>query len=93
MALFTLIEKTVDFKALVNRLELLEGKITSAPNHEPSIDMADNALKKKTVLDLDRAPIKEIRNIHKENTVPSGNFNPVTVESDSAGFRDRKSVV
>jgi hypothetical protein len=71
MALFTLKEKTVDFKGMINRLEVLEEKITSSGHMSEGLASTDsNALKKKTVLNIERAP-------RKENNVPSGNFKPL----------------
>ncbi len=77
MALFTLIEKTVDFAGMINRLEVLEGKITSSGQMSEAYTNTDsNTLKKKTVLNIDRAPLKE-------NNIPSDNLKQEPARNDS----------
>ncbi|MCG2726650.1 MAG: DNA polymerase III subunit gamma/tau [Elusimicrobia bacterium] len=84
MALFTLIEKTVDIQAMINRLEALEGKITSlGHSHETCGNTDDNILKKKTVLENNCATLKENKNIHKESAVFSGDLKSEFAEDKS----------
>ncbi|MCK4935588.1 MAG: DNA polymerase III subunit gamma/tau, partial [Elusimicrobiales bacterium] len=78
MALFTLMEKTVDFQGMINRLEALEGKITSSgPASQVSFSADNSAPKKKTVLTDDSVSLKE-------DNVPFNNLKSEPAENDSA---------
>ncbi|MEA3307483.1 MAG: hypothetical protein U9Q34_06830, partial [Elusimicrobiota bacterium] len=70
MALFTLIEKTVDFQSMINRLELLEGKISSVSS------LPQEASKKKTVLSHDSV-------ISQENKAPLPKSKPAPEQNSS----------
>ena len=78
MALFTLMEKTVDFQGMINRLETLEGKITSSgPASQVSFSADNSAPKKKTILADDSVSLKE-------DNVPFNNLKSESAENDSA---------
>ncbi|MBU2530649.1 MAG: hypothetical protein KKD35_06385, partial [Elusimicrobia bacterium] len=75
MALFTLIEKTVDFQSMINRLETLEKKITSGSIPEPYSD-ANNDFKKKTVLNPEFTPQKKTDNFSASVTYETEKVEP-----------------
>ncbi len=59
MALFTLIEKTVDFQAMISRLETLEGALASSGQIAETSSFTEASSKKKTVLNPNPSFVKK----------------------------------